>query len=228
MSLNTILVIDDEASIRKLLRINLEAIPYRVVDARDAREGLHLAAAERPSLIILDMGLPDRRGMEVLREIRTWSDIPIIILSVENDPETIITALDIGADDYVTKPFRNDELLARMRVCLRRDLKNTAKTALSVFDDVVVDLEKRTVTKKAKEVHLTSTEYDLLIFLLKNQGKVVTHGQILKAVWGPHAPADSSYPRVYMRHLRQKLETSPDEPRYLLTETGVGYRLKDN
>lgn len=227
MSLPTILIIDDEASIRKLLRLTLEGVPYRVVEARDAREGLHLAAAERPSLVVLDMGLPDRRGMEVLKDLRSWSQIPVVVLSVENDPETVIEALDLGADDYVTKPFRGDEFLARLRVCLRRSLKEQVSQPQVVLGDVEIDLEKRQVKKADAIVHLTATEYELLVYLLKNQGKVVTHSQILKAVWGPQAPADSSYPRVYMRHLRQKLETRPDEPELLLTETGVGYRLVD-
>lgn len=225
--MNTILIIDDESSIRKLLRLTLESVPYRVVEAHDGREGLHMAAAERPALIVLDMGLPDKRGLEVLRDLRTWSDVPVVVLSVENDPDTIIQALDLGADDYVTKPFRSDEFLARLRVCLRRTLKAQAPRPKIQLGDIEIDLEKRIVLKASEAIHLTATEYEFLIFLVKNQGKVVTHGQILKAVWGPSAPADSSYPRVYMRHLRQKLETRPDEPVYFLTETGVGYRLSD-
>lgn len=226
MNAQTILIIDDEASIRKLLRINL-ASAFRVIEARDGREGIHYSAAERPALIILDMGLPDRRGDEVLREIRSWSKVPVIILSVENDPETIVRALDLGADDYVTKPFRTDELLARVRVCLRRSQEAVSESPVSRIGDIEVSLEKRSIRKNGSEVHLTSTEYEFFIFLLKNKGKVVTHGQILRAVWGPQVPADSSYPRVYMRHLRQKLETNPESPEVLLTETGVGYRLKD-
>lgn len=225
MNLPTILIIDDESSIRKLLRLTLESVPYRVVEAVDGREGLHLAAAERPGAIILDMGLPDKRGDEVLKEIRTWSDVPIVILSVEQEASTIISALDAGADDYVTKPFRTDELLARVRVCLRRSLPATASGNIVSIKDVEIDLEKRIVRKNGQSVHLTATEYDFFLYLLKNQGRVVTHNQILKAVWGPQASNESSYPRVYMRHLRQKLETKPDEPEILLTETGVGYRL---
>ena len=227
MSIPTILVIDDEASIRKLLRLTLEAVPYRVVEAHDGREGLHLAAAERPSLVVLDMGLPDQRGLEVLKNLRSWSATPVVVLSVENDPDTIIQALDAGADDYVTKPFRTDEFLARLRVCLRRSLKEKAAEPRVQLGDLTIDLEKRTVLKNSAPVHLTATEYELFTYLLKNQGKVVTHGQILKAVWGPSVPSDSTYPRVYMRHLRQKLETHPEEPDWLLTETGVGYRLRD-
>lgn len=227
MSLTTILIIDDESSIRKLLRLNLEAVPFRVVEAKDGREGLHFLNSERPSLVILDMGLPDKRGNEVLKELRSWSKAPVIILSVENDPSTVIDALDIGADDYVTKPFRTEELLARVRVCLRRAVSEVSPEPVKMIADLEVDLEKRQVRKAGVEVHLTSIEYEFLLFLIKNRGKVVTHGQILKAVWGPQAAADSSYPRVYMRHLRQKLETQPDDPKLLLTETGVGYRLKD-
>lgn len=225
MSLPTILIIDDELSIRKLLRLTLEAVPYRVVEAADGREGLHFLAAERPSLVVLDMGLPDRHGKDVLKEIRSWNQVPVVILSVEKDPATIVEALDIGADDYVTKPFQTNEFLARVRVCLRRSLANIAEEKIVRIKDIEIDLEKRIVKKSGELVHLTSLEYDFFSFLVKNQGKVVTHGQILKAVWGPHVSLDSSYPRVYMRHLRQKLETHPDEPEILLTETGMGYRL---
>jgi two-component system KDP operon response regulator KdpE len=221
----TILVIDDETSIRKLLRLTLEADSFRVVEACDGREGLHLIAAERPSLVILDMGLPDKRGNEVLQDLRTWSNIPVVILSVENDPSTVIAALDSGADDYVTKPFRTDELKARIRVCLRRASLDNSPLPLVHILNIEVDLEKRLVKKAGEVVHLTSIEYDFLTFLIKNRGKVVTHGQILKAIWGPQVSLDSSYPRVYMRHLRQKLESKPNEPEVFITEPGVGYRL---
>ena len=227
MNLPTILVIDDESSIRKLLRLTLEGANYRVVEACDGREGLHLLAAERPSLVVLDMGLPDRRGDEILKEIRSWNNVPVVILSVEKDSATVVEALDMGADDYVTKPFRTDEFLARVRVCLRRSLLDQSPEPIVLIKDIEVNLDKRLVKKAGVLVHLTSTEYDFFIFLIKNQGRVVTHGQILKAVWGPQASSESSYPRVYMRHLRQKLETRPDEPEILLTETGVGYRLID-
>ncbi len=227
MNKSTILIIDDEASIRKLLRLTFEAESFRVVEANDGREGLHLLAAERPSLVILDMGLPDKSGIEVLKDLRTWSQVPVVILSVENDPHTIIEALDFGADDYVTKPFRTDELKARVRVCLRRTLMEKSIDPVVKVKDIEIDLEKRIVKKNGEIVHLTSIEYDYLMFLIKNRGKVVTHGQILKTIWGPQAPLDSSYPRVYMRHLRQKLETSPNEPEIFLTESGVGYRLID-
>ena len=225
MSLPTILIIDDEASIRRLLRLTLQAVPYRVVEGFNGREGLHLVAAERPSLIVLDMGLPDMNGRDVLKELRTWTTTPVVILSVEKDPQTIVEALDMGADDYVTKPFRTDEFLARVRVCLRRTLEDIAKDRLVKIDDIEVDLDRRVVKKGRDVVHLTSLEYDFLCFLIMHRGKIVTHGQILKAVWGPNAPSDSSNPRVYVRHLRQKLETKPDEPKILLTETGMGYRL---
>lgn len=225
MSLPTVLIVDDEVSIRRLLRLTLEAVPYRVVEAADGREGLHLLAAERPSLVVLDMGLPDRHGKEILKDLRGWSNVPVLILSVEKDPVTIVEALDLGADDYVTKPFRTNEFLARVRVCLRRALMANTTERIVQIKDIEIDLEKRTVKKSGELVHLTSLEYDFFCFLVNNQGKVVTHGQILKAVWGPNVASDSSYPRVYMRHLRQKLETRPDEPELLLTETGMGYRL---
>lgn len=222
-----VLVIDDESSIRKLLQLTLSPF-YDVVDAKDAREGIHFAASHKPDLIVLDMGLPDRRGSEVLKDIRTWSDIPVIILSVENDQNTIITALDSGADDYVTKPFRTEELLARIRVCLRRSSGAKDQHSKISFKNLEIDFEKRIVKKSGAIVHLTATEYAFLMFLLKNKGKVVTHGQILKAVWGPQTSTESSYPRVYMRYLRQKLENNPDEPEVFLTETGVGYRMIDD
>lgn len=228
MSLPTILIIDDESSIRRLLRLTLEAVPYKVVEAVDAREGLHLLAAERPALVVLDMGLPDRRGNEVLKDLRSWTEVPVLILSVENDPGTIVEALDLGADDYITKPFRNEEFLARVRVCLRRSLREQASSSVFKIKDLEVDFEKRLIKKAGELVHLTSLEYDFFMYLIKNQGKVVTHGQILKTVWGPQVSSDSSYPRVYMRHLRQKLESDPNEPQILLTETGVGYRLADH
>jgi two-component system KDP operon response regulator KdpE len=228
MSHPTILIIDDEASIRRLLTLTLEAVPYRVVEARDGREGLHLLAAERPSLVVLDMGLPDKRGSEVLKDLRAWNQVPVLIVSVENDPATIVEALDLGADDYITKPFRNEEFLARVRVCFRRSIQNQAPDSVFKLKNIEVDFEKRTVRKSVELVHLTSIEYDFFMFMIKNQGKVVTHGQILKAVWGPQVASDSSYPRVYMRHLRQKLELEPNEPELLLTETGVGYRLVDH
>ncbi len=228
MSLKTtILIVDDESSIRKLLRLTLEGAEYKVVEAANGREGLHLVAAERPSLVVLDMGLPDRRGDEILKDIRVWNKVPVIILSVENDPSTIIDALDLGADDYVTKPFRTDELLARVRVCLRRNILEVSSEHVITIKNLEVDLEKRNVKKDGELVHLTALEYDLFIFLIKNRGKVVTHGQILKAVWGPHVPPDTSYPRVYMRHLRQKLEIRAEDPVIFLYETGVGYRLAE-
>ena len=225
MSLQTILIIDDEASIRKLLRLTLESVPYRVVEARDGAEGLRMLATERPSLVVLDMGLPDMPGREVLKELRSWYTSPVVILSVEKDPATIVMALDLGADDYVIKPFSNNEFLARVRVCLRRSLLSVTAQVVVKIKDVEVDLEKRIVKKAGEIVHLTSLEYDFFTYLVTHQGKVVTHSQIIKAVWGPYTASSSSYPRVYMRHLRQKLETNPDDPELLLTETGMGYRL---
>lgn len=222
-----ILVIDDETSIRRLLRLTLESEGHIVVEARDAREGLHFAVTERPDAIVLDMGLPDKRGDEVLKDLRAFSQVPVLILSVESDPDTIVNALDLGADDYVTKPFRGKELLARLRVSLRRSLQATSPMPLISFADVTVDLEKRLVHKAGVLVKLTATEYDLLVLFIKNRGKVLTHRHILRQVWGPHAPTDSSYPRVYVRHLRAKLETIPEEPTLFQTEPGVGYRLID-
>lgn len=220
-----VLLIDDESSIRKLLRISFESEQMEVIEATTGQEGLSMSASYRPDLIVLDMGLPDIRGTIILQRIREWSQVPILILSVENDQEDIVAALDMGADDYLTKPFHTGELLARTRVLLRRSLKQNFEQATYKFKNICVDLEKKYVDKNGEQIKLTSTEYDLLIFLLKNAGKVVTPQQILKGVWGPTAPSDSTYPRVYIRHLRQKLESDSSRPELILNEPGVGYRF---
>lgn len=225
MNIPKILIIDDEISIRKLLRLTLEAVPYTVIEAATGRDGLHLLATEKPSLVVLDMGLPDRHGKEVLKELRSWSETPVVVLSVEKDSSTIVDALNLGADDYVTKPFINNELLARIHASLRRTLYNSINKGVVRIRNIEIDLDKRVVKKSGQIVHLTSLEYEFFSYLVHNQGKIVTHSQILKAVWGPLPASDSSYPRVYMRHLRQKLENNPDEPEIFLTETGMGYRL---
>lgn len=220
-----ILVIDDEPQIRKLLKITLEANLAKVIEAFNGQEGINFAASHRPDLILLDMGLGDMKGIEVLKKTREWSDVPIIILSVENSQEIITECLDNGADDYVTKPFEVNILLSRIKVCLRRNFKKEVEDPIFKTNNLKVDLSKRLVWHGDQEIKLTSTEYDLLKFLVKNAGKVVTHRQILKEVWGPGAAADSQYPRVYVRHLRSKIEDNPNTPQIITTESGVGYRL---
>ena len=219
-----VLIVDDEPQIRRLLTITLEASQYRVLAATSGQEGLVLAAQHRPALIILDIGLPDLSGQEVLRRLREWTHTPVIVLSVHDDDLGKVAALDGGADDYVTKPFNSDELLARLRVALRR---STAKeeTALVQVKNLVIDFTSRRVTLAGKEIKLSKIEYDLLRLLARHAGKVLTHRQILNEVWGPQHEQDTHYRRVYIAHLREKIETKPDAPEIILTELGVGYRF---
>jgi two-component system KDP operon response regulator KdpE len=219
------LIIDDEPQIRRLLRVMLEAGGYQVFDAVTGQEGIVLAAQRRPDVVLLDLGLPDLDGVAVVKRLREWSQTPIVVLSVRDREEDKIAALDAGADDYVTKPFNSGELLARIRVALRHA---TAKEEPAVFQSghVVVDLANRCVTVKGAEVSLTATEYNLLRLLVRHAGKVLTHRQLLREVWGPNAEQQTHYLRVYVAHLREKLELNPKEPLLILTEPGVGYRLK--
>jgi len=221
-----ILIIDDEVQIRRLLRLTLEAGGYRVREAESGTLGLNEAAVQRPEAVILDLSLPDLGGIEVLRRLREWSQIPVLILSVRGGEADKIAALDAGADDYLTKPFGGGELLARMRVLLRR-AQPANELAIVRLGDVEVDLTKRTVAKNSAEVHLTAKEYALLRLLVQHRGRVVTHRQILRELWGPNAEENTHYLRVHMRHLRQKLEPDPHSPRHLKTEAGIGYRLVD-
>ena len=219
-----VLIVDDEPQIRRLLTVSLEASAYRVVSAESGLEGLVLAAQHRPAVVILDLGLPDLPGQEVLRRLREWSNAPVLVLSVQDDEKGKVAALDAGADDYVTKPFNTDELLARLRVALRRSTK-TGEAAVVHAKNLVVDLATRRVTVSGKEVKLSKIEYDLLRLLARHAGKVMTHRQILQEVWGPGHENDTHYLRVYIAHLREKLETNPESPELILTELGVGYRL---
>lgn len=224
--LTKILIIDDEPQIRKLLNFTLTEQNFKVIEAHDGREGASFSVTQKPELIVLDLGLPDMSGLDVLKKVREWSEVPIIILSVQNDSETIVEALNLGADDYMTKPFEAGELVARIRVCLRRSLKKESNQQVLEVRNLRLDLVSRILTKDGVEVKLTSTEYDLLKYLMKNVNKVVTNPQILKEVWGPGSLNQSQYPRVYIRHLRQKLEENPEEPTLILTESGIGYRLR--
>ena len=220
-----VLVIDDEPQIRRLLKMTLQAHEYEVLEAADGNEGLVTASTRSPDLIILDMNLPDIFGLEVLNRLREWYERPILILSVVNDEETIVKALDSGADDYLTKPFSMPELLARLRVCFRHrqpaDMEPIFKSG-----PLVVDLAKREVFFNEQQIHLTAIEYNLLKLFVQNAGRVLTHRYILKEVWGPGSVEELQYLRVYIGHLRQKLELDPSRPRLLITEPGVGYRLQ--
>ena len=220
-----ILVVDDEPQIRRLLRTTLQAHDYGIIDAATGEEGLLLAASRSPDLVILDMNLPGIQGMEVLRRLREWFAKPVMILSVLNDEETIVEALDLGADDYLTKPFGVPELLARLRVCFRHSKPEEAEP-LFKSGPLTVDLSMRTVLVGDKQVHLTSTEYNLLRLFIRHAGKVLTHHHILREIWGLGSTQDVQYLRVYIGHLRQKLEPDPNRPQLLITEPGIGYRLQ--
>ncbi|HWD19261.1 MAG TPA: response regulator [Verrucomicrobiae bacterium] len=219
-----VLIIDDEAQIRRLLRVTLEAAAYRVFEAATGRDGLVEAAQRRPDVIILDLGLPDMDGLQTLQRIREWSQAPVIVLSVRESEEDKVAALDHGADDFVTKPFSTVELLARLRVA-QRHAQPLEENAVFTSGGLEVDLANRKVVSRGQEVKLTPTEYSLLRLLVRNAGKVVTHRQILKEVWGPNYGEQAHYLRVYMAHLREKLEANASRPELLLTEPGVGYRL---
>ncbi len=219
-----VLVVDDELSIRRFLRISLETHDYRVYEAASGGEALAKAAQVRPEVIILDMNLPDMEGVEVLRRLREWTSAPVIILSVRDADRDKVAALDAGADDYLTKPFSTDELLARLRVARRHAQPAPAEPVLT-FGAVQIDLARRAVSLSGEPVKLTPTEYALLRLLAQHAGRVLTHRQILKEVWGPQYVDETHYLRVYFAQLRQKLEANPALPRLIVTEPGVGYRL---
>ncbi|HXI77464.1 MAG TPA: two-component system response regulator KdpE [Steroidobacteraceae bacterium] len=220
------ILVEDERQIRRFVRTALEAEGWSVHETDTLRQGLIDAGTRKPDLIILDLGLPDGDGMEFLRDLRGWSKVPVIVLSARVGEQDKIEALDAGADDYLTKPFGVGELLARVRAASRRR-RDAGATVGSVFEfgDVKIDLSLRTVHKNGESIHLTPIEYRLLGLLIANAGKVLTHRQILREVWGPSHTEDGHYVRVYMGHLRQKLEDDPAQPRHILTETAVGYRL---
>jgi two-component system KDP operon response regulator KdpE len=220
----TLLVIDDEKQIRRLLRVTLESGGYAVREAENATLGLQEVAHQAPDGIILDLGLPDFDGVEALRRLREWSRVPVLVLSVREGEEDKIAALDAGADDYLTKPFGGRELLARVRAILRRAPAGQEPAVVRI-GELEIDLAARIVRRAGAEVHLTAKEYAFLKLLVQHRGKVVTHRQILREVWGPAAEERTDYLRVHMTHLRQKLETAPATPRHLRTEAGIGYRL---
>jgi two-component system KDP operon response regulator KdpE len=222
----TALIIDDEPQIRRLLRVTLEATGYHVLDAATGQEGLVQAAQCRPNLILLDLGLPDMDGVVVLKRLREWSRVPIVILSVKDRDAEKAAALDAGADDFVTKPFGTAELLARLRVALRHSEEH-AEPPVFRSGQLVVDLAERLVTVGGREVSFTATEYNLLRLLARHAGKVLTHRFLLREIWGPNAEKQSHYLRVYVARLREKIETDPARPVLLLTEPGIGYRLAE-
>jgi two-component system KDP operon response regulator KdpE len=224
----TVLVIDDEQQIQRLLSIALEADGYRVGVAGTGQDGIALAARNRHDLIIIDLGLPDKNGLMVLKQIREWTQVPVIILTVEDQESEKIQALDCGADDYVTKPFNTGELLARMRAALRRSNQTPNEEPVFRSGELEVDLAHRRVTCKGQQLKLTATEYTLLRLFVQHAGKVLTHRQILREVWGAAHEGNTQYLRVYMARLREKLESDPKAPPLFLTEPGVGYRLAEN
>ena len=224
MNKPALLVIDDEPQIRKLLEITLESSDYKICQAATGKEGIIMAASHPPELILLDLGLPDKNGHEVLKELRTWFSRPIIILSVQNSEEDIVKALDNGATDYLSKPFRTGELLARIRSALRRSTQEDAEPVLT-FGTVAIDLATRTVKRNGENVKLTSTEYSLLTLLAINEGRVLTHQFILKEIWGVGFQTETQYLRVFVAQLRKKLEDDPNQPRHIITESGIGYRF---
>jgi two-component system KDP operon response regulator KdpE len=221
-----ILIIEDEAPIRRFLRTALEGAGYRSLEAASGEEGLTLAASHNPDLVLLDLGLPDCDGLEVIARLRQWSAAPIIVLSARDKERDKIDGLDAGADDYLTKPFAVGELNARVRAALRRAARPGAEPAAVLhWPGLKVDLERRQVWADDREVRLTPIEFKLLAHLAANAGKVVTHGQLLRAVWGGAGPEQAHYPRIYVHQLRHKIEPDPARPRYIRTEPGVGYRL---
>lgn len=225
MKATRILVIDDEVQIRRLLRIGLEAQGFQIFEAETGAAGIQSATQVRPELVILDLGLPDMGGIDVLKNIRGWSQVPVIILSVQEGESDKIEALDAGADDYITKPFGMGELMARIRVALRAPASSEAK---SIYRSgrLEVDLAAHVVKISDLEIKLTHTEFDLLALLIRHAGKVLTHKQILREIWGPNQENETHYLRVYMGSLRKKIEADSSDPQLIVTEPGVGYRLK--
>lgn len=224
-----ILVVEDEPQMRRFLRATLSGHGHSVTEAGSAAEGISLAIQYAPDIVLLDLGLPDRDGLEVTRRLREWSQVPILVISARGREQDKVEALDAGADDYLTKPFGTHELLARIRVALRHAARGapSAEDPKIALGDIVVDPVKRQVLRRGAEVHLTPIEYRLLLLLARNAGRVLTHRQILREVWGPGHATQTEYLRVYMLQLRRKLEDIPARPRLILTEPGVGYRLRE-
>ncbi len=218
------LIIDDEVQIRRLLRVVLEGEGYQVHEAETGQQGLMEIASRRPAIILLDLGLPDLDGLEVLKRLREWSEAPVLVLSVRDDEQGKVAALDAGAEDYVTKPFSTPELLARLRAAQRKT-RPEEETAIFKSGDLIVDLTARVVTRAGREIKLTATEYALLRLFVRHAGRVITHRHILREVWGPKSEEHRQYLRVYVTHLRQKIERDPTAPELIRTEPGIGYRF---
>ncbi|EPL8093150.1 two-component system response regulator KdpE [Morganella morganii] len=223
--MTTVLIVEDEKGIRRLLRTALEGDSVRVFEAEDLARGLVEAATRKPDLVILDLGLPDGDGITFVQEFRQWSSVPVLVLSARDSEHDKIAALDAGADDYMTKPFGVGELQARLRVLMRRYPGSEKNDPVYAFGDICVDIAARRVSKGGEEVHLTPIEFRLLTILIGHSGKVLTQRQLLNEVWGPNAVEHAHYLRIYMGHLRQKLETDPARPQHFITETGIGYRF---
>lgn len=223
-----VLVVDDEPQIRRFLRVSLGGQGYQVSEAVRGEEAITLTASVQPDVVILDLGLPDMDGLDVIRRIREWSQVPIVVLSVREREEEKVAALDNGADDYLTKPFGMAELLARIRAALRHQLQRETESPVYRVGGLMVDLEKRVIRVDDKEVRLSPKEYDLLRVLVTHAGKVLTHQQLLRQVWGPGYAGETHYLRIYIGQLRQKIEANPAQPHYIITEPGVGYRLSDS
>lgn len=223
-----VLVVDDEPQIRRLLRVSLGAQGYHVSEAGRGAEAVVMTATERPDIIILDLGLPDMDGLQVIERVREWTNTPIVVLSVREQEGEKVKAFNLGADDYVTKPFGMAELLARIRAALRHRLRAEVEQPVFQSGDLIVDLSRRKVTVGGHDVKLTPKEYDLLRTLVTHAGRVLTHQQLLRVVWGPGAASDTHYLRVYIGQLRQKIEADPAQPRHIVTEPGVGYRLQED
>jgi len=223
---DTVLVVDDEPPIRRFLRTSLTAAGYHIIEAENAADAMRLLSAQKPDLVILDLGLPDRSGLELIPEIRNTSTVPILVLSARHDERSKVQALDLGADDYVSKPFGMGELLARLRAALRHAFQAQGELPGFISGDLTVDLVRRHVTRSGEEVKLSPKEFDLLRHLVMHAGKVLTHRQLLREVWGPAQEEEHQYLRVFIRGLRQKLEPDPTRPIHIVTELGVGYRLQ--
>lgn len=226
-SSQSILIVDDEAQIRKLLTITLQSNGYKILEAATGSEAIKLVSSKTPDLVLLDLGLPDESGHDVLKHIREWFSNPVVIISIQTNEEDIVKALDNGANDYLIKPFRTGELLARIRSALRK-AGSEPNIPTATFTDLTIDFATRAVKKNNAIVKLTATEYSLLSLLVRNDGKVLTHQHLLKEVWGPSYINESQYLRVFVAQLRKKIESDPNRPRYIVTESGIGYRFTGN
>jgi two-component system, OmpR family, KDP operon response regulator KdpE len=223
-------VIEDEAPIRRFLKASLEVEDFAVAEASDGREGLRIITQQAPAIILLDLGLPDLDGVEIIRQTREWSMVPIIVISARGEEASKVAALDAGADDYLSKPFSVAELLARIRASMRRAARPLLKDADDkplLLGNLAIDLPGRKVSKAGQEIRLTKIEFDLLSILARNLGRVISHHQLIREVWGPRAPHEPHHVRVFMATIRKKIEDNPSQPQYLVTEQGVGYRLRD-